>query len=120
MSTRITTSMMPAQRPGRPQRASRSGSTQTQRKMSSGKEITQPSDDPFGAARALTLRADLEGIQQYQRNVDDAQGWQDVTDAALVEITDVAPARPRARRPGRDRLAPTRPRARRSPTRSTS
>jgi flagellar hook-associated protein 3 FlgL len=62
----------------------------TQRKMSSGKEIGKPSDDPFGTTRALTGRRDLEEIQQLQKNVDDALSWQGVTEVALSRITDVA------------------------------
>ncbi len=60
----------------------------TQRKMSSGKEITRPSDDPYGASRALTMRASLESSRQYQRNVGEAIGWQDVTDVALSKMSD--------------------------------
>ena len=61
----------------------------TQRKMSSGKEITKPSDDPFGTTRAVSGRRDLEEIQQLQKNVDDALSWQGVTEVALSRITDV-------------------------------
>lgn len=61
----------------------------TQRKMSSGKEITRPSDDPFGTTRAVSGRRDLEEIQQLQKNVDDALSWQGVTEIALSRITDV-------------------------------
>ncbi|MGH2941810.1 MAG: flagellar hook-associated protein FlgL [Solirubrobacteraceae bacterium] len=64
--------------------------TQTQRKMSSGKEITRPSDDPFGAGRALGLRTELEGLEQYQRNNGDAQAWTSVTDTALGTIGEIA------------------------------
>lgn len=62
---------------------------QTQRKMSSGKEITKPSDDPFGTTRAVTNRRELEEIQQLRKNVDDALSWQGVTEVALARITDV-------------------------------
>ena len=61
----------------------------TQRKMSSGKEITKPSDDPFGTTRAVTGRRDLEEINQLQKNVDDALAWQGVTEVALSRLTDV-------------------------------
>jgi flagellar hook-associated protein 3 FlgL len=61
----------------------------TQRKMSSGKEITKPSDDPFGTTRALTYRRDLDDITQTQSNVDDAMSWQTVTGTALQDITSV-------------------------------
>jgi flagellar hook-associated protein 3 FlgL len=60
----------------------------TQQKMSSGKQITRASDDPYGTSRALTLRGELAGTQQYQRNVSEATAWQDVTDSALATMSD--------------------------------
>jgi flagellar hook-associated protein 3 FlgL len=62
---------------------------ETQRKMASGKEITRPSDNPFGTARALTLRGELEDNRQLQRNVSDASAWNQATDTALSNVTDV-------------------------------
>jgi flagellar hook-associated protein 3 FlgL len=59
-----------------------------QRKLSSGKEITRPSDDPYGASRALGLRGEVEGLQQYQRNVADGTGWLNTSDTALAQISD--------------------------------
>jgi flagellar hook-associated protein 3 FlgL len=59
----------------------------TQSKAASGKEITRASDDPFGAGRAMRLRSSLGANQQYQSNVQDAQGWQNTTEAALSGIT---------------------------------
>jgi flagellar hook-associated protein 3 FlgL len=62
--------------------------TRTQQKIASGKEITRPSDDPFNASRALARRESLEATQQQKRNVDDARGWQEITEQALGTITD--------------------------------
>ena len=62
--------------------------SRTQQRMSSGKQITRASDDPYGTSRALTLRSDVAATQQYQRNVGEAVGWQNITDAALSKITD--------------------------------
>jgi flagellar hook-associated protein 3 FlgL len=62
----------------------------TRRQMSSGKAITRPSDDPYAAGRALSLRSELEGIKQHERNVQEAQGWMTVTDTALGQIGDMA------------------------------
>lgn len=59
-----------------------------QRKMSSGKEINRPSDDPYGTSRSLALRTELEGLQQYQRNVDDGTAWLNASDAALAKVGD--------------------------------
>ena len=64
--------------------------TETQRKLSSGKEINRPSDDPYGSGRSLSLRSELESIKQHSRNVDEALGWQTVTDTALGKIGDMA------------------------------
>lgn len=58
----------------------------TQQKIASGREITTPSDDPYGASRALQLRSELAGHQQYSRNVAEARSWQNVTDTALGAI----------------------------------
>jgi flagellar hook-associated protein 3 FlgL len=54
----------------------------------SNKEITRPSDDPFNTSRALALRTSLDGTQQYQRNIEDAQGWQETAEQALNTITE--------------------------------
>lgn len=61
-----------------------------QRKLSSTKEITKPSDDPYGAGRAMALRGELEATSQYKRNVREALGWASVTDTALSKIGDLA------------------------------
>lgn len=59
-----------------------------QRKLSSGKEIERPSDDPYGASRALALRTDVEGLRQQQRNVSDGGAWLETCDTALGKISD--------------------------------
>jgi flagellar hook-associated protein 3 FlgL len=61
----------------------------TQRKLSSGKQLTRPSDDPFGVDRAMQLRSEIESTQQFRRNVNDGSGWTTATEAALTRITDV-------------------------------
>ena len=93
MSTRITTSMV--------QRnvladlnAVSAKLTKSQMKAASGKEISRPSDDPFHAAQAMGLRGGLAGVQQYQRNVQDATDWANMTEDGLDDITqNVATAR---------------------------
>jgi flagellar hook-associated protein 3 FlgL len=61
--------------------------TRTQQRAASGKQITTPSDDPFGAARAMALRQEQSTNAQHQRNVQDAQGWQNTTETALSSMT---------------------------------
>jgi flagellar hook-associated protein 3 FlgL len=60
----------------------------TQERIASGKQLTQPSDDPFAASRSLQLRAEVSRTQQYERNVDDASSWQSAADSALSNIND--------------------------------
>jgi flagellar hook-associated protein 3 FlgL len=60
--------------------------TRSQLKASSGKEISRPSDDPFHATQAMALRQGLAGNRQYQRNVQDGQGWTAETESALDDI----------------------------------
>jgi flagellar hook-associated protein 3 FlgL len=57
-------------------------------KISSGKELTRPSDDPYNVSRAMSLRTSIEATKQYQRNIQDAQGWQESAEIALADITD--------------------------------
>jgi flagellar hook-associated protein 3 FlgL len=59
-----------------------------QDQLSSGKSITRPSDDPYGASRAMSLSGELEGNQQQQRNVGDGTGWLNTSDTALSQISD--------------------------------
>ncbi len=60
-----------------------------QDQLATGKKITVPSDDPVVAARALKLRTDVAEVEQYKRNVKDAQSWLDITEDALANIGDV-------------------------------
>ena len=59
-----------------------------QQRLSSGKQITRPSDDPYGTSRALALRGELAGLEQHQRNVGDGTGWLNTCDTALGEMSD--------------------------------
>ena len=52
--------------------ASRLAAMQAQ--MSSGNQITKPSDDPAGTVRALQLRADVAQSRQHRLQIDMAQG----------------------------------------------
>jgi flagellar hook-associated protein 3 FlgL len=62
----------------------------TQRKMATGKQLTRPSDDPFAVGRAIALRTELEGLDQYRSNTAEAQAWAAASDSALGTLTDVA------------------------------
>ena len=58
--------------------------------MSTGKNITRPSDDPVIAIRALKLNSSLDKIDQYyEKNASDADSWLDLTRSALATVMDV-------------------------------
>jgi flagellar hook-associated protein 3 FlgL len=88
MSMRITTGMVAATTL-RDLTQDFSNLSSLQSKLASGKQITKPSDDPYGTSRALQLSGDLDGIQQYQRNVSDGTSWLSTSDTALGKISDV-------------------------------
>jgi flagellar hook-associated protein 3 FlgL len=62
--------------------------SRTQEKLSSGKQLTKPSDDPFAASRALLYRTGLDANKQYQTNVNEAKAWLDASDTALAQLGD--------------------------------
>ncbi|HET8754814.1 MAG TPA: flagellin [Solirubrobacteraceae bacterium] len=61
--------------------------TRSQLKASSNKEISKPSDDPFGAARAMALRQSLDGVRDYAKNAQDGMDWVESSELALNEIS---------------------------------
>jgi flagellar hook-associated protein 3 FlgL len=60
----------------------------TQEQLSSGKKILQPSDDPYGATRAVDLTGELSGLQTYSDNITDGTAWATASDTALSSISD--------------------------------
>jgi flagellar hook-associated protein 3 FlgL len=59
-----------------------------QNQITSGSRITKPSDDPIGAARALSLQESLDQASQYGRNIDQASSWLNSTDSVLGSVGD--------------------------------
>jgi flagellar hook-associated protein 3 FlgL len=59
-----------------------------QQKISSGKELTRPSDGPASVLRALDQRAELRRYAQYERNSSDANAWIANTDTTLTTAVD--------------------------------
>lgn len=65
--------------------ASRLASLQEQ--LSSGRQITKPSDSPTGTVTALQLRSQLKQLNQHQANATDALGWLTTVDSTLHSVT---------------------------------
>ena len=59
---------------------------QLQKELTTGTRINDASDDPAGAGRSLNLRGQVRNIEQYQRNIQEGQGYLNITDSTLDEI----------------------------------
>jgi len=60
-----------------------------QDKMSTGRRINRPSDDPVGLSFSLRYRSGLAANDQFQRNVDSALSWVEHTDKMINEANEV-------------------------------
>jgi flagellar hook-associated protein 3 FlgL len=60
--------------------------SETQQRLSSGKQINRPSDSPTGTVSAMELRSAMAAQQQYARNAEDGVAWLNVADAALQSV----------------------------------
>jgi flagellar hook-associated protein 3 FlgL len=58
-----------------------------QQQITSGRQITKPSDNPTGTVTALQLRSQLKQVNQYQANSNDALGWLTTVDSSLHSVT---------------------------------
>jgi flagellar hook-associated protein 3 FlgL len=58
-----------------------------QDQLSSGKQITRPSDSPTGTVASLQLRGEARTAQQYARNADDGLGWLGTLDNTLASAS---------------------------------
>lgn len=54
-----------------------------EQQLSSGKQISKPSDDPVGTDQAMRYRSEISRNNQYQRNAQDGQAWLGTADGAL-------------------------------------
>lgn len=59
-----------------------------QEQLSTGKEVSRPSDDPFRVIRAMALHTSIDQNEQFKRNIEDSMGWIDTTDTALGQMTE--------------------------------
>jgi flagellar hook-associated protein 3 FlgL len=57
--------------------------------LSSGKSILQPSDNPYGASKAIELQSQLDGLSSYSTNVQDGISWENASSGALSNINDI-------------------------------
>ncbi|MGL4362148.1 MAG: flagellar hook-associated protein FlgL [Cellulosilyticaceae bacterium] len=57
--------------------------------MNTLKKIQRPSDDPIIAGRSMKLRLNVMESEQHVKNVDEANAWMNVTEAALKNTTEI-------------------------------
>lgn len=60
-----------------------------QKQMTSGKEISKPSDDPFKVSRSMQLTTDINANKQYNQNILDASNFLQTTDTSLNQAENV-------------------------------
>jgi flagellar hook-associated protein 3 FlgL len=56
---------------------------QLQNQITSGKQLTRPSDDPAGVARTMGYNTDIASGETYLRTMDNSMSWLNATDDAL-------------------------------------
>jgi len=61
--------------------------TAAQERVSTGRQLNKPSDDPAGLQQALGYTRLMDNIDQFRRNIDYAHGFLGATDSALGEAT---------------------------------
>ncbi len=60
----------------------------TERELSSGKSILEPSDNPQGASQAIALESALGGLEDYETSANDGTAWLDAANGALTGINE--------------------------------
>jgi len=60
-----------------------------QNQLSTGKKITRPSDDPIVATKGMAYRSNLSEVNQYKRNLTEAQSWFDSSESGLEQVNSI-------------------------------
>ncbi len=88
MSERITSTMM-AGTTLADINAALNGMQRSESELASGKSIQQPSDNPYGAARAIELQSSIDGMSSYASGAQDGISWTQTASSALNNINEV-------------------------------
>lgn len=59
----------------------------TSQELSSGKTISEPSDNPYGASRVIDLQSQLEGLNSYASNAQDGISWENTAGSAMESVS---------------------------------
>ncbi|WP_236896234.1 MULTISPECIES: flagellar hook-associated protein FlgL [Clostridium] len=88
MSFRITNSMLSGNYLRNVKRNMNNMQT-LQNQLSSGKEISKASDNPYVASRSMQLNGEISYNKQYDENIKDTSNWLDTTDTALSQMGNI-------------------------------
>lgn len=55
-------------------------------KISSGKNVNRPSDDPLSLIDSLGLKSNLSQLEQYQRNMKRGESWLNLSESVLSQV----------------------------------
>ncbi|HAE62353.1 MAG TPA: flagellar hook-associated protein 3 [Eubacteriaceae bacterium] len=58
-----------------------------QNQLSSGKEVSKPSDDPMKVSRIMNLGNSISENEQFKKNIEDSLGWAKTADGSLSEVS---------------------------------
>jgi flagellar hook-associated protein 3 FlgL len=58
--------------------------------LSSGRSILQPSDNPYGASRAIALQSQLDGLSSYTSSAQDGISWESTATGAMSNMSTLA------------------------------
>ncbi len=59
----------------------------SQRRVSTGRQLNQPSDDPTGTSQTLNFRKRIADLDQYSKTMDQAKGFMSTSETALDGVT---------------------------------
>lgn len=57
-----------------------------QNQVDTGKKVNRPSDDPVVAMKGIGYRTALDKVEQFQRNIGEANAWLDTSDDTLDKV----------------------------------
>lgn len=63
--------------------------TKVQQQVATGKRILSPSDDPVAVAQSINLQSSLKRTEQFQRNIDNAEGRLSLEEGVLDGVTKI-------------------------------
>ena len=58
-----------------------------QQRISTGKQLNQPSDDPTGTSQTLNFRKRIANLDQFNKTMDQAKGFMSTSETALDSVT---------------------------------